>query len=259
MAPVTRSQTRRRSGTRRRFEFAFTSKRGIGYKRLRGDKIAVIRIMGINNETRTVNGDKRFAKYRCSEAKVLRIEDVNDPTKTYTCGFSLYGVRYHSIMYKPGETVVPDSYDLNLGRVATHGIHYFKTREAAASFGVDGLHTGVYVMGDLDYGTVRLIITFKDQKRDGPAIEYGSVAVTEAFYANNVKHGFQRFYTRDGELYRVELYQHGQFLDEWDLRDTSFKKIGACTQHTVPDFYASPDEIDWDAEWLREFDGYLSG
>lgn len=97
-------------------------------------KIVELEILGINNEDRWGVCDPDRAKFRCSAAKVLSIVD-RENGKPYKCAVSSgkYGNRIRT-RYNVGQMVYPDMYTLNSDCVCGHGIHYFKTRDAAVRY-----------------------------------------------------------------------------------------------------------------------------
>lgn len=101
-----------------------------GWKRLRGGWIAELDITGKTTEGRSNIKNPRFAKYRCSEAIVRRIWDVNEEWIEARKGYSIHD----GTKYEVGQIIKPDSYDPNLNNVCSHGIHYFLSVHAAMCY-----------------------------------------------------------------------------------------------------------------------------
>ena len=101
----------------------------IGYKKCQNGRIAVLEILGKNNEEREDIVDKRFAKMRCSKARVIRIYDMHDPSIEYEEAFGIYD---KSFRYAVGEIVEPKrDFCEDLEKVCKSGIHYFLRKEPA--------------------------------------------------------------------------------------------------------------------------------
>ena len=72
----------------------------------------------------SINGNK----CRTNIAKVISIENVLDVA---------YSIMERKFEYRPGETVIPDDFDLQYNVECGNGIHFFKTREEAECFNVE--------------------------------------------------------------------------------------------------------------------------
>jgi len=95
----------------------------IGYKKLRGRKIAKLRIP---SDAKRCNATGR--KCRAEFAEVLSIESI-DGKKNFEEGFSYR--KENPLCYKIGEIVRPDSFDEDRWNECSHGIHFFLTRYEA--------------------------------------------------------------------------------------------------------------------------------
>lgn len=83
---------------------------------------------------------ERYAKHRCSSAKVLGFysyytgKELKKPLSSYSNGISNIDAAYSFFtdepIYKKGETVIPDEYDTHIF-VCSTGIHYFYEKESA--------------------------------------------------------------------------------------------------------------------------------
>jgi len=112
----------------------------IGWKRAEGyrhDDVIVVRLIklgitGKTNEGRMVRICNRdYAKFRCSEAKVLEIVDWQGKEKTEA--WSTYS-GMPPVHYVVGKTVVPHGWNTDLDVICGGGIHYFTTKKAARQF-----------------------------------------------------------------------------------------------------------------------------
>ena len=135
----------------------------IGYKKCRGGRIVVLEICGNHNEEREGIVDKRFAKMRCSKARVIRIYDMHDRSIEYKEAF---GIRHKSFRYTVGEVVEPvNDFNKDLNKVCASGIHYFLTEEPAYYMGYipkNGTYKEWY-----ENGQMHMKCTFKNGNEDG--------------------------------------------------------------------------------------------
>ena len=122
----------------------------IGYKKCHNGRIAVLEILGKNNEEREDIVDKSFAGMRCSMARVVRIYDMHDPELEYEEAFGIYNKYFK---YAVGEVVEPfDEFDEDLNKVCSSGIHYFLREEPAYYWKYEpenGLCEGWYINGQI--------------------------------------------------------------------------------------------------------------
>jgi hypothetical protein len=84
----------------------------------------------ITNLNRRDVADAQFAKFRGNMFMVVGIEDKHDPTiTTDSVTNSCYGLK--QLVYKTGDVVEVEDYDMNPNNVCSTGIHFFLSREAA--------------------------------------------------------------------------------------------------------------------------------
>jgi hypothetical protein len=81
-----------------------------------------------NNMNRKGIDNADFAQYRCEKAKVLEIEDKDDPSIKYDYIYSDYIPLFK---YEVGKEVIAEKYDEDGSKHSTTGIHFYKTKEAA--------------------------------------------------------------------------------------------------------------------------------
>src|SRR4029078_8701441 len=80
------------------------------------------------NENRSGVIDKKYAKFRCNG---LFVEDIIDcETLTHICKHNHKSAIF-DIVYEVGTFVKPDSYNPNIQKICTNGIHYFLSLKAA--------------------------------------------------------------------------------------------------------------------------------
>lgn len=170
----------------------------IGYKKCQGGRIVKLEILGEHNEDRTDIVDKQFAKMRCSKAKVLKIHDFQDETKTFD---TAYGLNDHSFVYRVGEIVEPtEAFDRDLDKVCTSGIHYFLTKEPACVWDYTlqtGVNEGWHDNGQIEYGE-----TIKDGLCNGPCEEWyedGQIKM-RCTYTDGKKDGLCEVWNKDGSV-----------------------------------------------------------
>lgn len=158
----------------------------IGYKKLRNGWIAKLQILGETNENRQNIVDKNYAKYRTSEAKVLKIFKKSGESTEETHE-SISGLYNKNFTYKTGEIVKPNSFDPDLGEVCSSGIHYFKTYEQAYMWTLEyANYTGEY----------------KEWHNNGQLF-------IECEFINGVRHGSYREWYDNGQLWIESEYVNG--------------------------------------------------
>lgn len=104
----------------------------IGYKKICNESyhdnlIAELEIQGINNCARTGVVDSNYAKFRCSQVKVLSIKHMFTGEEQQV-GWSMYDNKF---MYTVGEIITIQDYQIDDEICADKGIHFFKTYDAA--------------------------------------------------------------------------------------------------------------------------------
>ena len=196
--------------------------RHIGYKKCQNGRIVVLEILGKNNENRKDIVDKRFAKMRCSRARVIGIYDMHDPE--IECE-EAFGIRDKSFKYIVGEIVEPvDEFDEDLNVVCASGIHYFLREEVAYYWEYvpeNGLYESwyengqmwkrcTYLNGKFDglyevwYGNSQMHIrsTYLNGKFDGlyeSWCENGQIK-TRCTYKNGYPHGLYKSWYKTGKM-----------------------------------------------------------
>lgn len=96
----------------------------IGYKTLRGDRIAVLKIL---SEWLI---DKSSLKCRCNKVKVLNIIKVGTK-ESFEIGQSIHDNKF---LYKVGEIIDLSSTKLDVTKVCGEGIHFFLTLQQAIDY-----------------------------------------------------------------------------------------------------------------------------
>ena len=94
------------------------------------------------NEKRDNVVDKRYAKYRGSEFLVIAIIYKFTGEKRNEVYNSYY--KDKKMLYKQGEIIRVDDFDINLDKICAPGIHYFRDHEAAFYYELDKVDNGEY-------------------------------------------------------------------------------------------------------------------
>jgi len=187
-----------------------------------------------NNEERTNVVDDRYAKFRCDEAKVISITNVETGEKMEK-DVSFYDDRFNYVL---GE-VVKTWFSIRINMVCAGGIHYFKTEEAALSWYYrrdsnnfpDGKCTtwfengqkyyeGIFKNGEKDgewtiwfvNGNKKSEGTYKDNKFVGKWYQNGKIKY-EGSYGNvkeMLKDGKWTYWYEDGQKESKETYKNGE-------------------------------------------------
>jgi hypothetical protein len=139
--------------------------------------------------------DVRFAKFRGNKFMVVSIEDKIDPTIiTDSVSNSCYAQK--RLIYKTGEVVEVEDYDVDSNIVCSTGIHFFLSREAARCY--EG--------------------AIKNGKRHGSYITYydnGNKNI-ETVYVNGILHGYYAVYNENGNKWIESAYvdgkRHGHYI-----------------------------------------------
>jgi len=136
------------------------------------------------NENRKDVVDDRYAKFRCDRAIVIDIINVKTG-KTMKADVSIYDDSFYYIL----DGVVKTRFNEN-NKVCDEGIHYFKNREAAASW---------YMMINRDWIDDGKIIAWhgNGQKKH------------EGTYKNGVEHGKWIWWYKSGKQKYVKTYKDG--------------------------------------------------
>jgi hypothetical protein len=87
----------------------------------------------ITNENRKNVIDKRFAKFRANELKVIKIINMIKPNFVQNKIKSIYETE--TTIYKVGKIVKSNGYDNNEDKICSRGIHYFRTLFRAYFYG----------------------------------------------------------------------------------------------------------------------------
>jgi Family of unknown function (DUF5758)/MORN repeat variant len=181
----------------------------IGYKKCRGEEIIQLEILGNHNEDRYNVVDKRFAKMRCSKARVIRIYDMHDQSIEYDEAF---GIHDKSFRYEVGKIVEPvDGFDGDLNVVCASGIHYFLREERAYYWKYvpeNGLYETWY-----ENGQMRRRCTYKNGEKDGLYERWymnGQMRM-RCTYKNGKKDGVCEEWNENGQIRSRCTYKDGKF------------------------------------------------
>ena len=197
-----------------------------GYKAAK-NSIITLQILGKTNESRADIFDSNFAKFRCSKALVVDIEDFWTKEKT-NIDKSIYR---ESFIYEVGKEVVPDIYNEDLNIVCAPGIHYFKTKEAAEAYFLensirkqDGLQHLFH-----DNGRVKNEVTYQNGLIEGLYREWyenGSLKEECKFIAGSIE-GIYKDWHENGQLSMLSTYKNNRrdSYKKWDQNGVLTKTI----------------------------------
>lgn len=162
-----------------------------------------------NNLDRTDVADKRYAKFRCKEARVMSIchKETGDFTDSVCSNFD------PNFIYTTGEIVRVLDYDSNTDNVCSRGIHFYLTREAAffhAYERLDGRCKLWFKNGNKDTEC-----TFKNGERCGKyKTWYENGYLREDYtYKNGKANGLCKTWHHDGDLRSEHIYNMGIIVD----------------------------------------------
>jgi antitoxin component YwqK of YwqJK toxin-antitoxin module len=179
----------------------------VGYKKALNNHLVVLEIplSAQHNMNRHEIKDKKFAKYRCSEAVVKEIVDLNTG-KTVNEAYSFHKFDFK---YVKGHKVVPDKFDPNIDKVCSGGIHFFLDRQCA-EFYEDGKKEGEYKSW-YDNGQLYTQGLYKDGKKEGEHKIWhdNGQLYTQGLYKDGKKEGEHKIWYRDGQLFTQGLYKDG--------------------------------------------------
>ena len=113
-----------------------------------------------NNENRHVV-NKQYAKYKCRTAKVIRVEDLNDPSIEFESASSYYNYNFEYIV---GKIITEPNYDPDIDEVCSPGIHYFRSKNRARSYNEVGLVSGLFIKCDDDGGRLSISGTLPNKR-----------------------------------------------------------------------------------------------
>jgi antitoxin component YwqK of YwqJK toxin-antitoxin module len=179
----------------------------------------------LTNESRSDVVDPMHAKYRASELMVVRIIKIDqmDPNVQMIKSHYRSGTTSTSTSYQVGEVVHPDSFDQNLDRVCSNGIHYFKSVESAFYYmNHNHFHnlTGQWIDWDCD-GLLLEKQSYYAGSKSGRWTKYdmGNL-IEDTMYNNDENNGAHKQYYQDGTLKIHANYLDdkldGQYLEYYD-------------------------------------------
>lgn len=190
----------------------------IGYKVCRcaySDDVKIVTLLipetAKHNVNREMIIDKQYAKHRCSEALVAKIEP---PGLARSLMDDLF-------FYKVGSTVRVDNYNVMENKICGFGIHFYLDKEVARMYalelsGEDGDVIEWYSSGALKttYSKLDGIIHGLMKSYD----EFGNLK-SEGYVQKGERHGIWKFYCDPPRNHTLEeTYDHGKLCAwrEWD-------------------------------------------
>jgi antitoxin component YwqK of YwqJK toxin-antitoxin module len=163
------------------------------------------------------NPNRKYSKFRASELKVIDIVNKFDKTKKID---SVTSSSNHAskIKYVKSTVVLPDSFDSNLDKVCSNGIHFFESIQAAFYYELDGLqnYSGHWIRWDND-GQKSSEGNYLDGKRTGHWTwwyENGQKDV-EGHYLNGKTHGHWISWYSNGRKFSDGHYLNGEKSGCW--------------------------------------------
>ena len=186
----------------------------IGYKKCRDGRIVVLEILGNHNENREDIADKRFAKMRCSRARVIGIYDMLDPEIEYEEAFGIYDKTFK---YTVGEVVEPiNKFKKNRNIVCASGIHYFLTKEPAYYWQYvpkNGLHERWHSNGQMAKRC-----TYENGELDGLYETWHSNGQMSerCTYVNGEPDGLFESWLDNGQMWELCMYENGMREDLYE-------------------------------------------
>jgi len=162
--------------------------------------------------------DPLRAKYRCSKARVLKIEDTEDSNITFAKATSIFHRK--QLTYVVNEEVIENSYDDANEVICGEGIHFFLDREVALYYGltINKSKDGVYKQWH-DNGQLMLRFSYCEGLRDGLYQRYydNGKLQESCIYKKGKKHGYYQYMWPNGqpmiECYYNEGSKVGQYLE----------------------------------------------
>jgi antitoxin component YwqK of YwqJK toxin-antitoxin module len=181
----------------------------------------------ITNTGRDDVADPQYAKFRGNKFRVVGIEHKHDPSLTTKTVTSSYYDK--SLVYKVGEIVAVEDYDMDNNKVYATGIHFFLSKAAAFNYELSPRETqlcGPFTTYQ-DNGRKAAVVSYKNGRLSGPAIKYHSdvdeagddIICAEMTFENSELHGSFTKYHSNGIKYLKTNYVNGQ-------------KHGLCTEYT---------------------------
>ena len=142
----------------------------IGYKKLQNDYIAKLEILGKTNENRIDIANPRYAKYRTSKVKVLKI--FKNGKRGIKIIKQMNGLYDKKFVYTTGKEIYVSNYDEDVNNVCSQGIHYFKTPYQAKMWELNvNNYTGTYIEW-YDDGSKKQEDEYMDGKRKAKWWQY---------------------------------------------------------------------------------------
>ena len=191
-------------------------KKHIGYKKCQDGRIVVLEILGEHNENRAGIVDERFAKMRCSMARVSDIYNMHNPELEYEEAFGIYDKTFR---YTLGEVLEPvNEFDENLGKVCASGIHYFLTKEPAYYWKYKPFY-GLFKSWHSN-GQMHARCTYKNRKEDGLYEVWNSNGqMTNRYFCKNGEYdGLYKEWNLNGRIWKRCTYKNGKLdglYKEW--------------------------------------------
>jgi len=156
------------------------------------------------------NPNKKFAKYRANELAVVDIICKFNPNKT-TDQISNTFYKDYTIIYIKGSIVKPDSFDWNINKVCSTGIHFYETIDCAFYLELEKLENGKWTEWH-ENGEIKSKGKYLNGKRNGKWTEWhdnGEIK-SEGEYLNGEKNGKWTQWHDNGQKHTEGEYVNGE-------------------------------------------------
>lgn len=143
--------------------------------------------------------DKNTAKFRCKKAYIVSIihKDTNEAVD------SVRSYHDYSFIYKVGSFIEEPSYDSDVNKVCSNGIHFFLSKERALLYGFFPSRYITIIRKWFDNGQLQYECEYKNGKKEGlyKSWHYNGKLRVECEYKNDVLEGPYKIWHENGQLY----------------------------------------------------------
>lgn len=149
--------------------------------------------------------DRTKAKYRCSYALVLKIEDADGGIHPSARSMSVLA----PVLYETGKYVYPDTFNPDEEAVCTSGIHFYIDRECAETY-VYPVRSKT-IRNYYASGSLMSEQTFREGLKDGPYCSWyeNGTLQSKAMYRMDRQHGVTIGYRQNGKKDSEIVYSDG--------------------------------------------------
>lgn len=199
--------------------------------------------------------NKDTAKHRVNKALVMKIEDAEGNLYD-TATSSQYTKK--KLTYTVGKVIEEPSFDMDLEKVCTEGIHIFLTKRVAEFYNLESIPNGLLEAWH-DNGAKYSEFTFVNGKIEGVSTlwhDNGQKQV-ECMYVNGKEEGLCHSWFKNGKKETIDMYVNGRLEwknERWYENGQKACEI-MCVNGKEERVYQS-----WDANGLKQHDVvYVNG